>query len=107
MVCCGFLVHFLFFIDTATTESYTYCHTLPLPDALPICLYRRPDGDGRPRCDPPRAAGIAGRDRRGARNRMARGPRRRCAARDEFVPRRERHTATARDRKSTRLNSSH
>src|SRR3546814_13611431 len=28
---------FFFFNDTATTESYTYCHTLSLHDALPIC----------------------------------------------------------------------
>src|SRR3546814_1775055 len=27
-----------FFNDTATTESYTYCHTLSLHDALPIWL---------------------------------------------------------------------
>src|SRR3546814_16833082 len=26
-----------FFNDTATTEIYTYCHTLALHDALPIC----------------------------------------------------------------------
>src|SRR3546814_15471406 len=26
-----------FFNDTATTEIYTYCHTLSLHDALPIC----------------------------------------------------------------------
>src|SRR3546814_12431502 len=29
---------FFFFKDTATTEIYTYCHTLSLHDALPICL---------------------------------------------------------------------
>src|SRR3546814_19089399 len=27
---------FVYFNDTATTENYTYCHTLSLPDALPI-----------------------------------------------------------------------
>src|SRR3546814_9052898 len=27
---------YVFFDDTATTESYTYCHTLSLHDALPI-----------------------------------------------------------------------
>src|SRR3546814_10652448 len=27
------------FNDTATTEIYTYCHTLSLPDALPISPY--------------------------------------------------------------------
>src|SRR3546814_6583942 len=29
-----------FFKDTATTEIYTYCHTLSLHDALPICWTR-------------------------------------------------------------------
>src|SRR3546814_16686417 len=28
---------FFFFKDTATTEIYTYCPTLSLPGALPIC----------------------------------------------------------------------
>src|SRR3546814_16831237 len=32
---CLYLVVYLF-NDTATTESYTYCHTLSLHDALPI-----------------------------------------------------------------------
>src|SRR3546814_12019833 len=31
---------FVFFNDTATTEIYTYCHTLSLHDALPICAPR-------------------------------------------------------------------
>src|SRR3546814_14741536 len=30
-------VLFFFFNDTRTTEIYTYCHTLSLHDALPIC----------------------------------------------------------------------
>src|SRR3546814_8651216 len=38
---------FFFFKDTATTEIYTYCHTLSLHDALPICR----DGDGNPARD--------------------------------------------------------
>src|SRR3546814_11042056 len=29
---------FFFFNDTATTENYTYCHTLSLPDTHPISL---------------------------------------------------------------------
>src|SRR3546814_14295703 len=29
---------FFFFNDTATTEIYTYLHTLSLPDALPISI---------------------------------------------------------------------
>src|SRR3546814_3730247 len=31
---------FVFFNETATTEIYTYGHTLSLHDALPICSYR-------------------------------------------------------------------
>src|SRR3546814_10964681 len=30
---------YVFFNDTATTEIYTYSHTLSLPDALPISLF--------------------------------------------------------------------
>src|SRR3546814_16601675 len=30
-----------FFNDTATTEIYTYVHTLSLHDALPICIHMR------------------------------------------------------------------
>src|SRR6056297_1887014 len=33
---CYFLYNIFFFNDTATTEIYTYCHTLSLHDALPI-----------------------------------------------------------------------
>src|SRR3546814_7865719 len=37
------MFHFFFFHYTPTTESNTYCHTLPLHDALPILiLTRRP-----------------------------------------------------------------
>src|SRR3546814_11672358 len=32
----GFLYQFFFFNESATTEIYTYCHTLSLHDALPI-----------------------------------------------------------------------
>src|SRR3546814_4746595 len=32
-------IFFFFFNDTATTEIYTYVHTLSLHDALPICFY--------------------------------------------------------------------
>src|SRR3546814_14735126 len=31
------MVLFFFFNDTATTQTYTYGHTLSLHDALPIC----------------------------------------------------------------------
>src|SRR3546814_11617118 len=34
------LVFFFFFNDTATTEIYTYGHTLSLHDALPISMVR-------------------------------------------------------------------
>src|SRR3546814_6133863 len=34
-----FVVMFFFFNDTATTEIYTYLHTLSLPDALPISAH--------------------------------------------------------------------
>src|SRR3546814_17229247 len=75
---------FFCFNVTATTEIYTYCHTLSLHDALPIsrgapsaCAHgppaTGPGHPGRPRCA--------------------------CAPRSG----RARH----RDRKSTRLNSSH
>src|SRR3546814_5363996 len=38
-----------FFNDTATTEIYSYCHTLSLHDALPICFdERNTDRRGRP-----------------------------------------------------------
>src|SRR3546814_16448371 len=32
------MLYCFFFNDTATTDIYTYCHTLSLHDALPICL---------------------------------------------------------------------
>src|SRR3546814_12354233 len=52
MVC--FVFCYLFFNDTATTEIYTYGHTLSLHDALPISLppMRRAD-----RATPPSGAG--------------------------------------------------
>src|SRR3546814_14939829 len=34
------LIFKFFFKDTATPEIYTYCHTLSLHDALPICHRR-------------------------------------------------------------------
>src|SRR3546814_12093376 len=62
MILVRFVSLFFFFLnDTATTEIYTYCHTLSLHDALPIyvelrevrrdALRRRPPvpPDGRPR----------------------------------------------------------
>src|SRR3546814_17267036 len=37
---CSFLFLFFFFNDTATTEIYTYRHTLSLHDSLPISASR-------------------------------------------------------------------
>src|SRR3546814_18549893 len=51
---------FFFFNYTATTEIYTYRHTLSLHDALPICAKTPEDGQRlhrRPRCEHP---GIGG-----------------------------------------------
>src|SRR2546426_3765585 len=75
---------FFFFNDTATTEIYT----LSLHDALPISL-----GQGRERGhpQPARLSGL----------RPGHGPQRRELRRDGPL------AAGARDRKSTRLNSSH
>src|SRR3546814_8955676 len=36
-------MRFFFFNDTATTEIYTYVHTLSLHDALPICVLIEPN----------------------------------------------------------------
>src|SRR3546814_12820449 len=46
MCCTALCVLFFFFNDTATTEIYTYCHTLSLHDALPICWIWLPLGPG-------------------------------------------------------------
>src|SRR3546814_10360009 len=43
---CIYILCILFFNDTATTEIYTYRHTLSLHDALPIC--RSSDDDDQP-----------------------------------------------------------
>src|SRR3546814_7950136 len=51
---------FFFFNDTATTESYTYCHTLTLHDALPIAR-RAGRGPATPRPHVGTAAGHAAR----------------------------------------------
>src|SRR3546814_2410145 len=46
MMC--YILCFFFFNDTATTEIYTYLHTLSLHDALPICPPRIEDLPGDP-----------------------------------------------------------
>src|SRR3546814_1355354 len=48
----------LFFNDTATTEIYTYCHTLSLHDALPISANWRPMAPRPPM--PTRRSGLFG-----------------------------------------------
>src|SRR3712207_7471761 len=85
------ILFFFFFNDTATTEIYT----LSLHDALPIL---RP---GQPRHALPEHERLRGQVRRRARARPDPG-RGRDPAHDPGDPR-----ALHRDRKSTRLNSSH
>src|SRR2546427_10103546 len=83
VLCVLFAFFFFFFNDTATTEIYT----LSLHDALPISFRRRSRGSHRrapPR--PGRRAGSASLDP------------------DRTLPR---YRRSVRDRKSTRLNSSH
>src|SRR3546814_17009028 len=50
MCFCGVSTHgscvvIFFFNDTATTDIYTYCHTLSLHDALPLSLRLLADAD--------------------------------------------------------------
>src|SRR3546814_20070121 len=101
------LLFFFFFKLTATTEIYTYCHTLSLHDALPIYLRLsgadpvpvriRPDlggrGDDHLRASADDAGGDAGAGR-GAGGSARAWPD-------------DRLHGHAEDRKSTRLNSSH
>src|SRR3546814_15128372 len=99
---------YFFFNATATTEIYTYCHTLSLHDALPI-------------------SGISGKRGRQRGNRLAhdsppdtpadhtgpepgRSPAHQRTSQSAARPEAERsihHTPNTADRKSTRLNSSH
>src|SRR2546422_5734760 len=81
-------ITFFFFNDTATTEIYT----LSLHDALPISRLG-PQPAGRPRGNVQRQPDLGGR-----RHRDARARRRHLAAGEG---------QQVRDRKSTRLNSSH
>src|SRR3546814_19728493 len=97
-------VIFCFFNDTATTEIYTYCHTLSLHDALPIYV----DGE----------IAVAAEELAGAVERIDQperaGPERRQAAARRLFLGDHRNIGGQRaqagedqDRKSTRLNSSH
>src|SRR3712207_9524384 len=85
LICLLSSVFVFFFNDTATTEIYT----LSLHDALPIC---QPHRRGPPQRPPP------GRELR------ERQPHRRPPPRSHL---RQHHPLAPRDRKSTRLNSSH
>src|SRR3546814_12572949 len=79
---------FFFFNDPATTEIYTYGHTLSLHDALPIYRVRRgagPSVAGRPLQR--RLCAVAARDRR------CRGPGRRRDRRCAAARRSEEHTS--------------
>src|SRR2546430_8372536 len=89
------LFSFFFFNDTATTEIYT----LSLHDALPISEHE-PRADA----DVPHAAGIRLEDGRDRRRHTGRSPAR-AGLRPH--PRAEHPRRDRRDRKSTRLNSSH
>src|SRR2546427_7844374 len=77
------ILSFFFFNDTATTEIYT----LSLHDALPICRRSRPSSTSSRPCERRLAARIS--------------------TRRADVGAATRRAARARDRKSTRLNSSH
>src|SRR3546814_14576475 len=98
MFCYLLLFVFFFFNDTATTEIYTYGHTLSLHDALPIfeqlaAAFRKlavlePPAE-RPASTAPAAPGHVASDHA--------APNRAAATEPDAAP----------DRKSTRLNSSH
>src|SRR3546814_19792051 len=93
------------FTATATPEIYTYVHPLSLHDALPICCCRSTRGSSR---EEPAAARSShsrpGRRRAGAGIPGAADP----GGGARVVQQGELHPpAAARDRKSTRLNSSH
>src|SRR3546814_13627825 len=95
------IVQFFFFNVTATTEIYTYGHTLSQHDALPICLYGDSVyvvGSGSPDED-----GALTVERRFVRTGDTRQDR---VAITDGVRVGER-IVTSGDRKSTRLNSSH
>src|SRR3546814_13775750 len=101
----------VFFNDTATTEIYTYCHTLSLHDALPISVLQGTEDHHlrpRPGDEPGHQRGPAERrtdpDGGGYGGGGLRGGR--LHTRDRHVHLPARHRAHA-DRKSTRLNSSH
>src|SRR3546814_13248648 len=97
-----------FYKDTATTQTYTYPHTLSLHDALPICrpapitdaLSQRSGGE-----IVPAAGGRAASSVRAARLAPLRRGYLHCGCRDR-APGAQSHR-DGEDRTSTRLNSSH
>src|SRR3546814_14501876 len=98
-----------FFNDPATTEINTYCHTLSLPDSLPICQ-RVEAGAALLTLETTRteaqaqAAQAQARRQREALAELQAGPR----SEDIAQARANLNAAQAQaDRKSTRLNSSH
>src|SRR3546814_14671109 len=92
--------------DTATTEIYTYLHTLSLHDALPI--FRLPEEHRRRDWTGWRRTGAADREPGGRFARTTRGGRREgSTGRSRRNAPEPESTMRAGDRKSTRLNSSH
>src|SRR3546814_17297286 len=98
---------FYFFKDTATTESYTYGHTLSLHDALPIwCLPSSPSANCASKVALSFDSGMGGDSEvagEGIVMDVWRGSGSNARYLRPAAERTKRHT----DRKSTRLNSSH
>src|SRR3546814_18350100 len=91
---------FFFFNDTATTEIYTYLHTLSLHDALPICcewFSISGANDQFHACD----------EEKGRADPFVLAEAASPLALDQRRAEPGRNAAVRRDRKSTRLNSSH
>src|SRR3546814_14861208 len=86
----GCVFVFFFFNDTATTEIYTYLHTLSLHDALPIFRNMFGTAKGQVLEQVGEAALLFGFEHRA-----------------DVHPHPDRHLPRRQDRKSTRLNSSH
>src|SRR3546814_11164040 len=104
------VVVFFFFNDTATTESYTYCHTLSLHDALPISMRRdmaQCDRFGR-HAGEQGAGFLAGKEVQTTLLNVAQARREAVAEEGHETEHMVRcSTCIGVDRKSTRLNSSH
>src|SRR3546814_17306518 len=106
--CLFFVLCSFFFNDTATTEIYTYLHTLSLHDALPI--WGADEAPGRPRRRRREFAGCDDLHRPDACGHRLADIERPAVGREADAVRAHHLGALAgdmRDRKSTRLNSSH